>query len=95
MWSHLLWIFSAYLLGGPSSKIFELEDQKAAAQIELASIKSVQLELVRHSKLERQVIKLDKEIETLKASQAPKGQKIRSTLRTVRVSVILFDGCID
>ena len=79
------YFLTAHFMGAPPSKLYELENQKAAVQIELSSIKSVQLELVRNSKLERQVIKLSKEIETLKASQEPKGQKARYYLRIARV----------
>lgn len=81
-------IFIAFLLAAPPSKIRQLEKDKLELQLELASIKSVQLELVRHSKLERKVIKIDKELETLKGSQQPKADSSRKILRVVRVSLL-------
>lgn len=84
---------AGYLIAGPSSKINELEKEKILVQIELRAIKSVQLELVKNSKLERKVIKIDKEIETLNAQQEPKVEKTRKVLRILRVSpVSLPDG---
>lgn len=83
MWYYLL----GYIIAGPSSKVTELEKEKVVTQIELRSIKSVQLELVRHSKLERKVIKIDKEIEGIKALQEPKIASTRKILRIARVSL--------
>jgi hypothetical protein len=79
-------IMIGYFFGGQSSQYTKLEDEKLKIQLELSTIKSIQLELVRHSKLERKLIKLDKELETLKASQGPKEKKIKSMANILRVS---------
>lgn len=54
---------------------------------EISLIKSVLVDFVKHSKLSRQIIAKTKEIDTLKASQAPLQKKIREKLRLVRVSI--------
>lgn len=82
----ILRIIVGYLIAGPSGKLQTLEKDKIAAMIEVRSIKSVQLELVRQSKLERRIIKIDKEIEQLTKQQAPKVEKTRKMLRYLRVS---------
>lgn len=82
----LIWSAAGYLLAGPSSKIGALETEKLLVLKELRGIKSVQLELVRNSKLERKVIKIDKEIEAIKAEQEPKIAKTKKMLRFLRVS---------
>lgn len=83
-------IMIGYFFGGQSSQYTKLEDEKLKIQLELSTIKSIQLELVRHSKLERKLIKLDKELETLKASQGPKEKKIKSMANILRAIVYLI-----
>ena len=83
-------IISAFLLARPSSEANRIASEKLAAQVELRTIKSIQVELVRHSKLTRKVIKCDKELETIQATYAPKAQKVRSIFRTLRVSTLLI-----
>eukprot|EP01038_Epipyxis_sp_PR26KG_P012522 gene12522-16795_t len=78
-------ILLAFLLARPSSEANRIASEKLAAQVELRTIKSIQVELVRHSKLTRKVIKCDKELETIQATYAPKAQKVRSIFRTLRV----------
>lgn len=79
-----------YFLVGPSGKIFTLEKEKSEIQAELATIKSVQLELVRNSKLERKVIKIEKEIDGLKSAQKPKEQNFKYYTRIARVIYFLY-----
>lgn len=64
----------------------ELEAEKLTTLIEQRKIKSVQLELVKHSKLERKIIKIDKEIEKINSENGPKVTKTRKILRYLRVS---------
>ena len=82
----ILRIIIGFLLAGPSGRLQTLEKDKIIAMIELRSIKSVQLELVRNAKLERRIIKIDKEIEQLTKQQTPKVEKTRKMLRYLRVS---------
>ena len=82
-----------YLFVGQSSQLTKYEKEKVKTQLELAQIKSIQLELVRHSKLERNLIKIDKEIEKLKASQVPKEKKMKSYFQIGRVSPFLVILC--
>ena len=70
----------------PSKEIEVLQNQKIEAAQELALIKSVQLELVRHSLLTRKVIKIDKQIETIQSKHAPKQRSVKNVLRIIRVS---------
>jgi hypothetical protein len=60
--------------------------EKLQAQKEVAQIKSVQLELVKHSLLTRKVIKLEKEIEKLQQSVQPTSLKVKYYSRIIRVS---------
>ena len=52
----------------PSKKMVELCKKKVDVTKELAHIKSVQLELVKHSRLSRNIIKFDKDIASLKGT---------------------------
>ena len=52
----------------PSNKMIDLCKRKIDATKELANIKSIQLELVKHSRLSRNVIKFDKDIASLKGT---------------------------
>lgn len=81
-----------YFFVGQSSKVNQLEKEKLEIQFELAQIKSIQLELVRHSKLERKMIKIDKEIEGLKANQIPKEKKFKSSVNIARGVIYLLSG---
>lgn len=66
-----------------------LEVEKIKIQAELGTIKSIQLELVRASKLERGIIKIDKEIEKLKSGQEGSDKRLRSILRGVRGAALV------
>lgn len=74
------------MIAGKSTKIRKLEQEKYEAMQELKSIKSIQLELVRNSKLERKVIKCDKEIESLQSEQQKSAEKVKYYSWYVRVS---------
>ena len=82
-------ILLAYLLARPSDEIRQLNQQKAEASAELATIKSVHVEFVRHSLLSRKVIKLEKRIETIQMDYAPKAQRAKGIFRTIRVRVVV------
>lgn len=86
----VLRLIIAYFVAAPPKKVKELEQQRMEAKIKIASIKSVQVELVRHSKLQREVIKIDKELETLQANQQPKFDKLKKIMHIARVSLIVF-----
>lgn len=70
-------------------KKYSLEVEKLKIQAELGTIKSVQLELVRASKLERGIIKIDKEIAKMKEGQEGSSKTVRSILRGLRVAVLV------
>ncbi len=75
-----------YLMALPASfRRRSLELEKIQTQAELSSIKSIQLELVRSSKLERNIIKLDKELEKIKGGHDALGARLKSVVRIVRV----------
>lgn len=76
------------MIGKPPNLIRKLNIEKIEALKEVAGIKSVQLELVRHSLLTRKVIKIEKQIEKLQNDQAPKILKIKNIARCLRVSLI-------
>ncbi len=86
----LISLLSAYLFGRPSQKLYILQNQKFEASKELSQIKSVQLEFVKHSKLTRQVIKFEKEIEALQLTHGPRFKRVKNTFRIVRVRMHLF-----
>lgn len=71
-----------------SQKRSSLEVEKIKIQAELGTIKSIQLELVRASKLERGIIKIDKEIEKLKIGQEGTDKNIRNILRVLRLAAL-------
>uniref|UniRef100_A0A7S3HTN5 Tail-anchored protein insertion receptor WRB n=1 Tax=Spumella elongata TaxID=89044 RepID=A0A7S3HTN5_9STRA len=74
----------AYVLARPSSKVIQLESDKYDAMAELGKIRSVQLELVKHSKLTRKVIAIEKDIEKLQAQYFPRLLKVRKVFRVLR-----------
>jgi hypothetical protein len=81
----LLRIFFAYILCKPPNQIAKLQAEKFELQQELATIKSVNLEFVRHSLLSRKVIKIEKSIEGVKESQAPKIMRVKGFFRVLRM----------
>lgn len=76
----------AYFLARPSDEVNKLESDKYDAMAEVAKIKSVQLEFVKHSLLTRKVISIEKKIETLQAQYFPRLLRVRKIFRIVRVS---------
>ena len=79
-------------LAKPPSIITQLEKEKMEVLVELASIKSVQVELVRSSKLERRKISLEKQIEKLEAALPPMVHKVRKIVRIIRAIVYSICG---
>jgi hypothetical protein len=79
----------AYGLARPSSEVLKLETDKFEAQVEISKIKSVQLEFVKHSLLNRKVISIEKKLEGIQAQYAPRVLKVKKIFRVVRVSFIL------
>lgn len=80
----------AYLVSLPSTfKRRSLDKEKLQVQSELAAIKSVQLELVKASKLERNIIKIDKEISKLKDGQEGVDKRLKPILRGLRLVVLI------
>ena len=51
---------------------------------QIAQVKSIQLEFVKHSKLMRQNIKIEKEVEAIKEKQVPKSKFIKTVLQVTR-----------
>lgn len=83
--TQILSLISAYQFGKPPDKLRQLLEQKAETNLELADIKSVNLEFVKHSKLSRKVIKIEKEIETIQLTSAPRIKKVKYVSRVFRV----------
>lgn len=75
----------AYMLARPSSEVMKLESDKFDAMADVAKIKSVQLEFVKHSLLTRKVISIEKKIEQLQALYFPRLLKVRKIARITRV----------
>mmetsp|Transcript_7875 Transcript_7875/g.5909 ORF Transcript_7875/g.5909 Transcript_7875/m.5909 type:complete len:174 (+) Transcript_7875:53-574(+) len=83
-------IFIGFLISLPSTmKKQSLEVEKLKLQAELSTIKSIQLELVRASKLERGIIKIDKDIQKLKEGQDGSGKTVRGILRGLRYAALV------
>lgn len=61
---------------------------QAEASIELAGIKSIHVEFVRHSLLSRKIIKIEKRIETIQAEYKPKALRVKNVFRILRVSIL-------
>lgn len=77
-------ILIAYMVSKPSDKIRENMVKKAEYQVELSTITAIQVDFVKHSKLTRNIIKLDKEIEQLQREYAPRVTKTKSIARFIR-----------
>lgn len=77
----------AYVLARPSTEIIKLENDRLDAVVEVGKIRSVQLEFVKHSKLSRKVISIEKQIETLQAQYFPRLLKVRKFFRVLRVNI--------
>jgi hypothetical protein len=71
----------------PPTELVTANNDLVATKLELCTVKSVQLELVKHSKLTRKMIKLEKQIETIKESQLPKVNRWNYILRVSRVRI--------
>jgi hypothetical protein len=74
------------MIARPSPQMARLEIDKREAQVEVAKIKSVQLEFVKHSLLQRKVISIEKKIELLQLQYNPRLQAVRKVFRVLRVS---------
>lgn len=70
----------------PPSELKQLNDDLYNTKLDVMGIKSIQLELVKHSKLTRRVIKLEKQIETITEAQIPIVDKWMYILNVARVS---------
>lgn len=68
----------------------KLELEKYETQAELATIKSVQLEFVKHSLLTRKLIKTEKQLESIQSLYLPKLLKVRRYMRILRVKLSLI-----
>lgn len=77
--------WKAFFFAQPSAEAKKLEVEKYEVQAELSTIKSVQLEFVRHSLLTRKVIKAEKQLELIQSQYLPKVQRVRRYLRIIRV----------
>lgn len=69
----------------PSSEIKKLLEEKALANLEIAGIKSLQLELVKHSLLTRKVIKIEKRVEKLQDETKGRFKRVKSISRAATV----------
>lgn len=85
-------IIIAYLLASPSSEIGKLEAKLLETQLDVSKIKSVQLEFVKHSKLSRELIKLEKQIETIKDKDAPKAKQVAYIFQMIRIAAYVGAG---
>jgi hypothetical protein len=77
-------IVFGYFLCKPPKELAKLEAERYEIQQELATIKSVNLEFVRHSLLSRKVIKIEKSIDDLKAAEAPRLSRAKGFFRILR-----------
>jgi hypothetical protein len=75
------------MVARPSEESRKLEAEKLDTQLELAKIKSVQLEFVKHSLLARKIIKIEKQLEIIQGQYVPKSTRTKKYLRIARVSI--------
>lgn len=80
--------FTVYIFTRLPTAYYDKEKDLADAKRELATVKSIQLELVRHSRLSRRVIKIEKEMEQIQQSHAPLSAQVKQILRIARVRLI-------
>ena len=85
-------ILIAYALAADPSELKQVREEKLALQAELATIKSVQLEFVRHSLLSRRVIKLEKQIDEIVEKQGPLRIRVQRALQILRLCVYIGGG---
>lgn len=88
----LLRILIAYILAADPSELKQAREEKLALQSELATIKSVQLEFVRHSLLSRKVIKLEKQIDEIAVRQGPLRIRVQRALQILRLFLFVGGG---
>ncbi|KAJ1426463.1 hypothetical protein B484DRAFT_419944 [Ochromonadaceae sp. CCMP2298] len=87
-------ILIAYLIARPSPQMAKLDIDKREAQVEVAKIKSVQLEFVKHSLLQRKVISIEKKMELLQLQYNPRLQAVRKVFRVLRIVVYIAVGVL-
>ena len=88
-------IYIAFALAKPSSEIKKLLEEKALANLEIADIKSIQLELVKHSLLTRKVIKIEKRVEKLQEETKSRFKRVKSISRASTVCFYIYTQFID
>ena len=74
----------------PPKELLTCTQELTIARKDLCTVKSIQLEFVKHSKLSRRTIKLEKQIEDIKEAQKPKILKIKNALNTFKVIYIFI-----
>lgn len=85
-------IIIGFVLAAEPSKVRALRMSKQEVESELATIKSIQVEFVRHSQLTRKVIKLDKEMEGINDGLPSKRRRVKSVLRVLRLALYVGAG---
>jgi hypothetical protein len=88
----VLRIAIAYFLASDSQELKKARADKIEAQLEIAQIKSVQLEFVKHSLLSRKVIKCDRLMEDINEKLTPKKDRIQLIFRITRMFLYLTAG---
>ena len=85
---NISWKFALELfVKRPPAELTTATAELNATRIELCEVKSIQLQFVKHSKLSRKAIKLEKQVEDIKLAQVPKLIRLRNILWIIRVSV--------
>lgn len=74
----------------PPEKYLQLVDAKDSTSAELKEIKSLQNDFVKHSLLSRRLIKLDKEITSIRDGQTPKIKLLSTIGIAVRILVYVI-----
>lgn len=78
----------------PPSELKTIANQITETKQDLCKIKSIQLELVKHSKLTRRLIKLEKQTESIKEEQAPRVAKWQYIMTVARVIIYAMGGIL-
>ena len=83
--SHVVVTLVDYYLNLPPPSLKQATTDLAIANKELCGVRSIQAQFVKHSKLSRQKLKLEKKIEEIKAAQVPKIAGVKKILSYVKV----------
>jgi len=97
--NHILLLNKSYCivdwyLNLPPSELKAAELELRETRLALCKVKSIQVEFVKHSKLSRKALKIEKDIEKMKESKVPQIARVKNMLGYVKIVSFCIVGVL-